>query len=521
MLKLLIVDDEMLICKMIEKFIDWESIDIQIIGIANDGLEAYDQYILHKPDIILTDIKMPLCDGIKFSKRVRVLDENVEFIIMSAFADFEYAQSAIKLGCVEYVLKPLDEDELEKIMIGLISKIKKNYKDKKMIQNTKSQRNQQLLYKHMQKGNSNQITTDLITDININFDDYFLISINLLSENINQYMDISNLKEEQIHLMRDKITQLSEKYGQCYLFDFDNSSWVLIISGVNMKGIVDFALEIVQYFLMTYNITISVCFSDRTSYLSNLPETYTKLTKLNRYNFYIDSTNILGYGYNCSIEEFNKLSLIDTQKDIIKNIKEGNRIQAVLLLKSILKTSKNINPLYLDEIYEICYEIIILIKKCMTDYYVALEDSEEITNISYDTLLKYNNIDKLNAFMSEVVIRVSELFMNGPVIGNKIIERSIKYMEENYDKKLSLNDISEYMAMSKNYFCYIFKKETGKNLWTYLTEIRMDKAKKLIDNTNLKTYEIAYQLGYENPNYFSKIFKKTFNMTPSEYKKRK
>ncbi|MBQ4901275.1 helix-turn-helix transcriptional regulator [Paenibacillus sp. Marseille-P2973] len=91
-------------------------------------------------------------------------------------------------------------------------------------------------------------------------------------------------------------------------------------------------------------------------------------------------------------------------------------------------------------------------------------------------------------------------------------------MGENYDRNLSLEEICTELSVSKNYFSYLFKRETGWNLWAYLTEIRLNKSKELLRTTDCKSYEIAYMVGYDNPSYFSKLFKKNTGMTPNEYR---
>ena len=100
------------------------------------------------------------------------------------------------------------------------------------------------------------------------------------------------------------------------------------------------------------------------------------------------------------------------------------------------------------------------------------------------------------------------------------IEKCLKIIGEKYDKNITLDEITKEVAVSKNYFCYLFKKEMGMSLWSYLTQVRLDKAKELLKNTDMKTYEIAFKVGYDNPSYFSKIFKKIENMTPNEYREK-
>lgn len=104
---------------------------------------------------------------------------------------------------------------------------------------------------------------------------------------------------------------------------------------------------------------------------------------------------------------------------------------------------------------------------------------------------------------------------------NSAIEKAIQIMKESYDQNVSLESICEELSISRNYFCYLFKKETGENVWTYLTRLRMEKAKELLRTTNLKSAEIGRMTGYQHPSYFSKVFKDMYGMTPNGYRAKK
>ena len=127
-------------------------------------------------------------------------------------------------------------------------------------------------------------------------------------------------------------------------------------------------------------------------------------------------------------------------------------------------------------------------------------------------------LDELRRFMEEV-LEVLPGEEPAEHVYSQLVQDGMAYLQENYDRNLSLEEICGALGVSRNYFCYLFKKETGQNLWAYLTDNRLAKAKELLRTTQDKTYAIAYQVGYDNPSYFSKLFKKGTGMTPNEYRK--
>lgn len=524
MLKLLIVDDEILTIRMLEKLIDWECFGIKIIATAENGNEAYEKFLIDKPDIIITDIKMPECSGIKFMQKIKGLGYDVDFIIMSAYADFEYARKAIGLGCFGYILKPIDENELISIIKKITSKISNKQVTNKIIVNSRIQSNKRILYNYMKTGANILDVKNSIKNLNYEFDNYYVISINVNNETIDQYNNLKNLMTQQLNYIAERIEEITNKYGKSLIFDFDNNSWILLVSEVNEEIIVNCVDDMHRILLEQYKINTKICFSSNINNIELLPADYQRILKLNRYSFYVNSrNNIFGYGYNCNLEEFDKLQLLEAQKNIIDAIKQSKVDDAMSFLHDVLETSKNINPISLSTVYEFCLELIVLIRRLLNNMENVKDNDtklKDIIDISYTDLICLNNIEELQKFMFNVLRTVVKIYKNNNESDKFSIsvERSIGILNCNYNKNISLDDICEEISVSKTYFCYIFKRETGKNLWTYLTEIRMDKAREFLENTNLKSYEIAYKVGYDNPSYFSKIFKQMNNMTPNEYK---
>lgn len=399
-MKILIVDDEIITIKMLKTLIDWEKLGLELIGYANDGVQAYDILKNQKVDIILSDIRMANMNGIELIKKVSNLYEDVKFILMSAYADFEYAKEAMQLGCSNYILKPIDEIELENTLRKVIEEIR-GKEDKKRIVDSSIKKLQLFeLYKYMKFGkNINSVLKD-VNSYKIDFNNYYIVLIQQENSSMNDYMRVNSIElfhHKYIEKLLDEI--IVENYKKNYVdFLFDDESCVLIVDRVKDEEITLICKNIQDKFLQEIEIKTKVFFSEKGKELSMLPILYEKL-----------------------------------EKDILEKLDEN----------------------------------------------------------SYEEK-KYS----------------------------EAVEKCLKIIERDYDKNISLDEVTKEVAVSKNYFCHIFKKEMNMSIWNYLTKVRLEKAKELLRKSDMKSYEIAFKVGYDNPSYFSKIFKKIEKMTPNEYREK-
>lgn len=399
-MKILIVDDEMITIKMLKTLIDWEKLGLELVGYANDGAKAYDILKNEKVDIILSDIRMANMNGIELIKKVKNLDEDVKFILMSAYADFEYAKEAMQLGCSNYILKPIDEIELEKTLRKVIEEIR-GKEDKKRIVDSSIRKLQLFeLYKYMKYGkNINSVLKD-INSYGVSFNNYHIILIQQENSSMDEYMRVNSIElfhHKYIEKILDGI--IAEKYKKNYVdLLFDDDSCALIVEQLNDDEISVICRDIQDKFLEDVEIETRVFISELGTELNMLPILYEKL-----------------------------------EKDIVEKIDENN---------------------YEEKKY------------------------------------------------------------------SEAVEKCLKIIERDYDKNITLDEVTKEVAVSKNYFCHVFKKEMHMSIWNYLTKVRLEKAKELLRESDMKSYEIAFKVGYDNPSYFSKIFKKIEKMTSNEYREK-
>lgn len=424
-MKILIVDDEIITIKMIKNIIDWKNLGLEVIGHAIDGDEAYEMVLKERPDIILSDIRMTNMNGLELVQKVKNIDRDIKFILMSAYANFGYVKEAMQLGCSDYILKPIDELELEEILRKIVTEIRGTQNKNKIVDESIKHLRRFELYKFIKTGKGINKVLKNIGDFSVKFDSYYILLIQQESNSMNDYTRVSSLELIQENYISNILKEcINGKFGKNFLeLMYEEEDFLVIIESCQVDEVVSISKRIQGIFLAEFELEVNIYFSQLGSKLEESPSLYNEIKSLNKYGDYLNEERILGYGYNYNRRELES--------------KIGER--------------------------------------------------------SVEERKKYS----------------------------EAVEQSLKIIQRDYDKNISLEEITKEVAVSKNYFCYIFKKEVGVSLWSYLTQVRLEEAKKLLKETDMKTYEIAFKVGYDNPSYFSKIFKKVLGVTPNEYREKK
>lgn len=523
-MKVLLVDDEMITIRMLQSLIPWEQLGLELMGYAQDGEEAYKMALEQMPDIILTDIRMQNMDGLQLVEKIFGLSKTVKIILMSAYADFAYVKEAIRLGCSNYILKPVDENELQQSLMKVMEEIRGKQYEKTLIDKSEKQLRMLELYKYMRTGNNLNKILEHKKEYPFDFMDYSVVLIQRDNDSIDEYVNTSSMELVQekyvLHMLEQIIGVDCSKHFLS--MDYDDDAWIFLLEKTKIEETIEICEKIVTTFQKELELRVLICFSKPGYVLEELPELYEQVKNLRKYAFYIGDERILGYDYNCIGREIDQLRNIGLLREAEQALNDHDTAYLEELINEAFKASENFHPDALSDIYEFCYRLLYAIHK-------ALEAEEGGGGINPEELSKYDltyeelkalySLKKLKTVMDDAI----ELLKRIHIVGNgkkysRLIEESLQFIEKNYNKNLSLEEISNEIAVSKNYFCYLFKREVGISLWNYLTQVRMKNARKLLEDTELKTYEIAFEVGYDNPSYFSKIFKKLESVTPNEYR---
>lgn len=342
MINVQIVDDEPIVRIGLKKLIPWEDHGFQVVCEAQNGVEALKQLDMHTIDLVITDIEMPIMDGMEYIKRINYRQIKPLVVILTAYAEFEYAKTAINYGVAGYILKPIIESQICQILDEVKEKISITLEG--------------------------EITSDL---------DNKLIDAVLLADH-KAFKIMENIIDEENQYRQDDIN------GTCFRLFYILET---IVNKINKK--------------------------------------HTNLNKFEKLDIYLSIKN----------------KQLLTRADLISEFKE------------------------------------------------------EVSRI-FNILEKYYLINK-----------------------NNLVRQACNYVIDHIDERISLAEISSALDISKNYFCSLFKQETGENFLNYVTKLKMQRAKYLLKEKNMKVYEVCNLLGYVDTTHFTQIFKKHCNMTPQEYKK--
>lgn len=534
MLKVLIADDEKMICSLISQLLDWNALGYEIVGMAYTGVDAYEMIRKEQPDVIISDIRMPGYDGIELIKRTKEAGIEAEFVMISGFKQFEYAQNAMKYGVKYYLLKPIEEDKLqeiaEEIKDAILSRKQHDHYRNQLeleIQETRDKMKKRFLTSMLfgeqesrKIADCNSINQEYSTSfkegvfqavfIKVDTDRGEEESIGSMIEKLEKYTDILgdvceehittemhsgiitlvNYKFEQEALVRKKIEEMYEEIKK-YIDRFEGFSVVL---GVGRK--------------MDHFLESNLCLKTAIDAI--------------KYRIRISNTNII-YLENYQFEpyEIDKIVTEGKKQAYLSKVVSGDIRGAQECLAATLREIRYSGGSYSPILF---FDILIAYVDLLTDYC----KQQDLYSEEYERNLKKWNVSTDNIRSEKMLLAVTEELIRETLEyaaeekkskDIKPIREIKKYIEENYMEEISLGQLAELVDMNASYLSSVFKKETGMTYSEYLILCRVKQASRLLVETNLSIGEIAHQSGYQDARYFSKQFSKQVGLKPSEYRK--
>jgi len=541
MYRLMIVEDEEYTSAAIETLIVKKCPNISVCAKARDGQEALIYVQNTKPDILITDIRMSHMDGLTFIEELKKRGIGPKIIILTGYAEFEYARKALQLEVAEYILKPVDENNFIEVINKIVEEIQeeeKNIFERERMENKFSQSKiylaekylKQLIYGHHQ--DLNDILYSL-KELNIDlygclFQIFVIVIDDIVEMRHNQTEEcIQSLKCSVINFLHKNI----EENFNGGIFEDNNGSIVAIIKYHRLRSIaecdrftISYALKTADYARKYLKMTISIGISCVKTEASELKQAYFEAEQARQFMFYKGTNSVILYNniangpiyINMNTDTYNKLIMEQSMLEIY--LSSGDKKNALEVMDRILAIFSDSGNIYPEEIYEAFLEIIKVIKKVIRENQLEKE-GDSILCIGLEQLRSCSTLSKLYLYTCEKISEFCEKISSISIrSGNRTITMAKQYVNDFYHQDINLDVISSYCNVSKSYFCYLFKKETGYNFWHYLMKIRIDKAKELLKRTNLKIYEIAEKVGYKDVSYFSSIFKQFSGMKPLEYR---
>lgn len=537
-IKVFLVEDEMVIRRGIKNSIDWEKEGYIFCGEASDGELAYPMIIKEKPDILITDIRMPFMDGLELCKLVKKELPNIKILILSGYDEFDYAKEAIRLGVTEYLLKPISSGKLLEALNGVSESIRREKEDKDLVrkymeemrENTEHEK--QKFFEQMIAGNlsmADALETGKKYEMNLSAGMYNLLLFRFtLGEENRKSGELLGEAEYAI----EKLTERLE-----YVFEFQSGveGWAFLLMADNEEQMSERVKELskdLEEIMKNYStIAYFGGIGQPVARLRELEESFREAERALAARFTMELNRII------SVEDIRMAQNVDTLDDIeITSFGEIEKTRTMLekfLNNGAEDEIDEFVDVYINELPEENLKSVLMRQYIIMDAYIVMmsfcekiegiegemqAQSEELKN-SMKTIQTLEEIKNYIRMLLKKIIGVRDTISGRRY--SDIIEIAKDQIRKTYmSDEISLNTIAAEVGMSPSYFSSIFSKEMGKTFVEYLTEIRMDRAKELLMCSSMKTSEIGYEVGYKDPHYFSYIFKKTQNCTPKEFRAR-
>ncbi|WP_449537856.1 response regulator transcription factor [Ferdinandcohnia sp. Marseille-Q9671] len=493
--KMLIVDDEPIISQGLRLTIPWDEYGIEVIGEAGSGKEASEILSNQQVDIVLTDVRMPEMDGIQLARFIHDSMPHVHVIIISGYDEFDYAQKAIRYQVKDYLLKPVDIDEL--------------------VEKVQQLKNEILLEKHQEANVEKEKKREIVSQLILNPQLQLPNATPDLFEEERYCVVVSEIPD---------YATVSEELTSTELEEF-RKTWSDSISSVCLDSISFFA---------HVNLLVAVVFSvDHEEIRNGLEQLELQLrfgvsdvfkNPLQVYEAHRQAVDAI-FTKELSTE---KVLLYKQTQEPLKKV-DYMHLYETLFTHDYEKLTQLVDELFtnmsqekydLNEMRVVCHEL----NETIETKLKGLLTETAFADVSYRVTIEldlhfYNTSNWLKKLLlSDLDMWLGILEKENQGKKSWSVEKAIEYISENYHRDLKASEVANEIHITPNYFSMIFKKELGKSFNEYLNDLRIEKAMRMLTETSDRIYEIATEVGYKEYKYFVQVFRKKTGMTPTDYR---
>ncbi len=533
MYKALIVDDEPSARNGIRDCIDWSKYNIKVAGDADDGTTALKIIEKEKPDIILTDVKMSQMHGIELAKEVRALYPDTKIIFISGYDDVDYIKSALKLKAIDYVLKPIDLVELEEVIKKVVNIIEEEDRqndiilgmEKKLIESVPLLRDKFLKTLVFGDIEETRLIEDRIEFLNLDLtmDGKYCIMIIDIDDQVQLFKGMKEKDQQLISLSVINISkELIKIYYNGYVIEKERGEFVCIIQVNETSDLFDIE-KVAEHIQITLgnklDLSISIGIGKIVDNLSLLMNSYYNANKALAQKLFVGKNQI--FTLENDTETYNSDLNIDLKKEekIKFLLKAGEKDEVINFINNMFNKLLDNRNLDIKQFQIICFQLIHITFSVLMELEITTNKNSINEGVLWNKLIETETLEDMKNIIVDHYKNVNMLLQeNSNGSDNYTIQNIKSIIEEKYFENITVNDISKLVFLSTNYICMIFKRDTGTTINDYITRIRIEKAIEMLKDPGIKLYDICYAVGYSDPSYFSKVFKKYTGLSPKQYK---
>lgn len=520
MYKVLIVEDEMLVRTGIRASIDWEKFNMCVVNEASNGKIAWELYQQTLPDLVLTDIKMPFMDGIELIRNIRSTGNPAQIIILSCLEDFSLAQEAIRLGVSGYILKlTMTSEEMESVLLSVRKALDEEYLTKSQSVSPASLNDilESSLLGYLSY--NLPVLEDCLSTLESHHVTIHSHDLAIALMDIDQYEHLQDLYNDRSGKLiqfsiQNIVNEILAKNQSGLVIHETPSRYLLLFHSPRetrvFAPIADVLEEILTIMKNYFNITPRFYLSTMEQDLTRLKNLYSQCLSLSEYGFFMEPGSV-NYYSNTWKETLCQTILSKTGRAF--SVLKDDAYSRNFVLEPLERlftgnfTSQKVRDLFFDS---------------FTAYLnnLRLNEEESYQQLRYflQLLASASGYHDMLAKLLDCIVELKHHSSEQATYSREIVQ-ALQYLQENYQNQILVNDVAVMVGLSPNYFSSVFKKELGISFSEYLNRYRIEKSMELLQNTSLKTYEIAYQCGFSDEGYYGKTFKKYTGKTPNEHKK--
>lgn len=533
MIKVLIADDELRICELIFRLIDWEALGMSVIAVAHDGRETIKIIKNEMPDIVITDIRMPGYNGVDVIRIGKEYNSDIQFIIISGYSQFDYAQNAIHYGVSDYLLKPVKAEELTKALLRIKSRIDKNNQMYSQVKKawTLEQQNRRLYREQLIMEIAHGKGFDVLTkDMNTLNEQYKY-------EFIPGFFTIVIVKADGLNFEeKTESSFLYEKIQQSLSFAFapvmqemqgtmlDNGTYIFLFNYENEYAEIESQIHrLLNQMLLQKDVFkklhLTIGLGKRVNCLAEVGKSYETAYLAIKDRILVGTDRIIEGKEKIVVQDYKDyfLHTVRELENVVENLDDKRISDIIQEWGTALSKDKEING----------YQIEQSAKALVNSYLLSMQKNnytlDEDDNLLKDFMKSIENcisLGEIQELLSGTLEQsLSEYRHKRALSGSKPIRDAKEYIRNNLAENLTIQEVSEYVGYSSAHFSVRFKQECGITFSDYVMESRIEKSKELLKNTRETIESIAAAVGYSDVKSFTKNFKKYTEVKPSQYRK--
>lgn len=497
-MKLLIADDEEYTRLGIRDSFDWESLGFDSVALARDGAEALRIAKWFAPDLIITDVKMPQMDGIEFAREILRLLPRCKLLFISGYIEVDYFKSALKLDAVDYIVKPIDKEELRRAVRKALDALEKQKRIEEIQLDNREMKRVRLLWAMIRSEPMEEWMDELCRELHFPKKSPYVFLI------------VRSSRPARIPMLKAAVRQRLDRASFPFLLDYVDELGVICVCCCGFRQVRAAGKEILQEPELFLGVGTEV--RDR----SDVGKSCAAALRALEDRFFFPEKQLFEAVERPSPRLKLDAGLYSRFASLLRDNSGDLRKWFAELFGVVEASGGAYSPDELKTVFAGLVQGLLHQWKGSVRYLKSVSQEEEVE----EYFRSVGSFAELKAFVEEV-LSAQEAEYQAQNSYSKVVQDVLRYIEGHYaDSELSVQEIAEHAHLSTTYLSIVFKKETKKTLRQFIGDYRLEKARRLLENERYKITDIAERCGYANANYFARVFRESEGMTPVEYRER-